>query len=291
MSTITPIGPASCSGASRPPRRLRFLVLAVALIVIAVVVDGSRTVPADPTKPIALMGDAPLISNEARVLRVATFNIHSGRGTDHRHDLARTAAVFSSPPDLLGLNEVRGTWHEALGRDQAAELGHRLGMQSAFVPTERRWWHGHFGNALLSRLPLQQIHRLPLAGQRGKAFRTATLAQFEFHGRPVQLLSAHVDSQSDRERQLSAVLSLFVGLQAPAILIGDLNSNSDDPQMKALLARPDVVDALSDAPPDARGRPHIDWILARGFRCRSGRLLENAASDHPAAIAELELTE
>ena len=89
--------------------------------------------------------------------------------------------------------------------------------------------------------------------------------------------------------QLRAVIALFLGLQSPAILIGDLNSNPDDPQLQGLLAHPDVVDALHEAPPDARGRQHIDWILAKGFRCRSARLIANDASDHPAAEAELEI--
>lgn len=287
MTSDTPTQPASSPGPSR--RRLRLWFVLIAVVVGAFVADGSRITPADPTKPIVLRGDAPLASSDRTVLRVATFNIHSGRGTDRRYDLARTSAVFTSPPDLLGLNEVRGTWNESLFPDQAARLGDLLGMRSAFVPTERRWWHDHFGNALLTRLPLRQIHRLPLAGTRGKAFRCATLAQFEFQQQTVQLLAVHVDSQSDRETQLRAVIALFLGLQSPAILIGDLNSNADDPQLQELLAHPDIVDALHEAPPDARGRQHIDWILAKGFRCRSGRLIANEASDHPAAEAELEI--
>jgi endonuclease/exonuclease/phosphatase family metal-dependent hydrolase len=262
----------------------------IAVFAGAVIADGSRITPADPTKPVVLRGDATPASPASNVLRVATFNIHGGRGADRRYDIARTAAVLSPPPDLIGLNEVRGTWNESLWPDQASQLGSLLGMPSAFVPTERRWWHDHFGNALLTRLPVRQIHRLPLPGTRGKAFRCATLAQFEFQRRPVQLLAVHVDSQSDREAQLRAVISLFLGLQPPAILTGDLNADRNDPRIRELLARPDVVDPLHDAPPDARGRQHIDWILARGFRSRSGRLIDNEASDHPAVVAELELT-
>ncbi len=289
MSSDTPSQPEPSPAPSRRPFR-RWLVLIAAVIGI-VVADGSRITPADPTNPIVLRvnGATPLVYPDVTVLRVATFNIHSGRGTDRRYDLARTAAVFTSPPDVLGLNEVRGTWNESLWPDQATQLGGLLRMRSAFVPTERRWWHDHFGNALLTRLPLRQIHRLPLAGTRGKAFRCAALAQFEFQQQTVQLLAVHVDSQSDREAQLRAVIALFLGLKSPAILIGDLNSNPDDAQLQELLAHPDVVDALHESPPDARGRQHIDWILAKGFRCRSARLIANEASDHPAAEAELEI--
>jgi endonuclease/exonuclease/phosphatase family metal-dependent hydrolase len=235
-----------------------------------------------------MLGDTPL-SSPSTVLSVATFNIHSGRGRDRKLDIGRTRAIFKSTPDIIGLNEVRGTWSEAaLGPNQATQLGNLLAMRYAFVPTERRWWHDHFGNALLSRLPIRDIHRLPLPGTRGKAFRNAILAQFEFQQKTVQLLSVHVDSQSDRELQLRTVLSLFQGLQPPAILIGDLNSTPEDPQLMQFLAQPDVIDALNGVEFSAGSR-RIDWILARGFRCRSSELVDNDASDHPLAIAELEL--
>jgi endonuclease/exonuclease/phosphatase family metal-dependent hydrolase len=262
------------------------LISLFSLAVGAFVGDGSRRTPADATKPILIQGAASPGSTDPKRLRIATFNIHSGRGLDHKTDLSRIAAVFDESPDVVGLNEVRGTLYESWWPDQAAQLGQRLAMESAFVPTERRWWHDHFGNGLLTRFPLRQIHRIPLVGTRGKAFRCATLAQFEFQQKPVQLLAVHVDSQSDREHQLRAVISLFLGLKPPAILIGDLNSGLDDPQLQDLVAQPDVTDSLHDVQ-----QRHIDWILTRGFHCHSGRLIENDASDHPAAIAELELIE
>lgn len=270
-------------------RQTRLWFLLISLAVAFALVDGSRCTPSDLSKPIVTVGDAPLVASPSAVLRVGTFNIHSGRGRDRQFNLARTAAVFSTPLDVAGLNEVRGTWDQSLGSDQAAQLGQLLGMRSIFLPTERRWWHDHFGNGLLTRIPLTQVQRIPLVCTRGKAYRCATLAQFELQSQTVQLLSVHVDSQSDREHQLQTIISLFLGLQTPAVLIGDLNSPQDDSQMIELLARPDVVNPLKDALPDKRGRPHIDWILARGFRCRSGQLIENDASDHPAAVAELEL--
>ncbi len=269
-------------------RRSRLWLAAALLLAVAAIFDGSRCTPADPNKPIQIVGSASLESDSA-VLRVGTFNIHSGRGRDRKTDLARTASVFKTPLDVVGLNEVRGTWSQSLGPNQAEQLSQLWGMQSAFMPTERRWWHDHFGNALLTRLSIRQIQRLPLPGLRGKAFRCAALSQVEFQKQTVQLLTVHIDSQSDREPQLQAVISMFLALQAPAILMGDLNSTSDDPQMGELLAHPDVVDAQQETPLDARGRKRIDWILARGLRCRSGKVVENDASDHPALVAEFEI--
>lgn len=251
--------------------------------------DGSRCVPADPNRPIAIVGTATPPDADHGVLRVATFNIHSGKGHDRKTDLDRTARVFASPLDVVGLNEVRGTWSESWGANQADQLGRKWGLQSAFIPTERRWWHDHFGNALLSRLPIHQIQRLPLPGKRGKAFRCAALAQVPFQKQTVQVLTVHVDSQTDRESQLQAVIAMFLALQPPAILMGDLNTTSEDAQLQTLLSRPDVVDAQSETPLDARGRKRIDWILARGLKCRSGGVVNNDASDHPALVAEFEL--
>jgi endonuclease/exonuclease/phosphatase family metal-dependent hydrolase len=263
--------------------------VALLLLAVVVIVDGSRCTPADPNKPIQIVGSAPLLESDGSVLRVGTFNIHSGKGRDRKADLVRTAGVFKMPLDFVGLNEVRGAWSQSIGPNQAEQLSELWGMQAAFIPTERRWWHDHFGNALLTRLPIRQIQRLPLPGLRGKAFRCAALAQVEFQMQTVQLLAVHIDSQSDRDSQLQSIIAMFVALQPPAILMGDLNSTSDDPQMGALLARPDVVDAQQDTPLDARGRKRIDWILARGLRCRSGQVLENEASDHPALVAEFEI--
>lgn len=284
MSSQTEQLPGVVSAPGR--RRQRMWLCLSALVIGAVLVDGSRPMPADATRPIPWRGIAAPAAVDSPRLRVATFNIHGARGRDRTTDIARTAAVFDVIPDIIGLNEVRGTVHEWWQPDQAAQLGQLLKLESAFIPVERRWWHEHFGNGLLTRMPVRQTVRIPLVGTRGKAFRCATLVQFEFRQTIVQVLSVHVDSQFDREQQLRTVISLFVGLQAPAILIGDLNSSPDDAQIRDLVARPDVVDALRDV-----AGHRIDWILARGFTCHAGRLIENEASDHPAAVAELDLVE
>lgn len=286
MST-PPLDLALATRAHRRRRRTIFLLLLVGIAL--TLSEGARRRPANPTRPLELRGETPLESRQGSVLRVASFNIHSARGTDRRRDIVRTAAVFPGKFDLVGLNEVQGTFDAAFGPDQAQQLGDLLGMRSSFIATESRWWHDHFGNGLLSRHPVRHLQRIPLAGLRDKAFRTAVLAQVLWHETQVQLLIAHVDSQSDRSRQLDAVLALFLGLQPPAVLMGDLNTSREDPALQRLLTRPDVVGSTSETLRDGRGRAPIDWILARGFRCRTCEVLDTDASDHPAVVADLEL--
>ncbi len=55
-------------------------------------------------------------------LRILTYNIHHGEGTDGRFDLARIAGVINGQrPDLVALQEVDRRTTRASGVDQAAE--------------------------------------------------------------------------------------------------------------------------------------------------------------------------
>ena len=66
-------------------------------------------------------------------LRVLSYNIHHGQGTDGRFDLARLAEVIDRlEPDLVALQEVDHRTRRAKGVDQAAELGRLTGMHSWF---------------------------------------------------------------------------------------------------------------------------------------------------------------
>lgn len=267
----------------RDPRRRFLACLPWLLLVGAVIGDGADRTPADATVPVAWRGPAP-VASESDVLRIATFNIHGGRGADGRLDLGRTTAQLGEF-DVAWLQEVHGGgWTGAM--DQAWELGQRLQIASAFLPTERRWWNDHFGNGLLTRLPVELVQRCPLPGTRGKAFRQAVLAEVTLQSRRVRILGVHVDRQDDRLRQLEIVSRMFLALQPPAILLGDLNTQTDDPSLAALLAAPDVIDPLSDV---AEAHGHIDWILARGLECRNIEYVTGDASDHPSVQAEFSL--
>lgn len=228
------------------------------------------------------------VSETRETLRVGTFNIHGGKGRDRRRDLARTARNLEEL-DVVGLYEVRGDWF-AWQPDQAEQLGRMLKMDSWFAPSEQTGWFDRFGNGLLSRLELTSVQRIPLPGTQSKRFRNAVLTGVRWQGRVVRVLAVHVDSTRDRERQLELVSDLFLSLEEPAVLMGDLNSTENDPTLKRLLTTPGVIDVLtatesSDRQPDR----HIDWILVRGLKPVRAEIRDDGASDHPVVRAELEL--
>lgn len=256
-----------------------WLVLAFVTTVGVGVWIGSNRTPADATAPLALQNPERIAPFDRPILCLGTYNIHGGVGTDDVFDLSRIAENLRGT-DLAGLYEV----HAGYASDQAADVAEQLDMASVFAATERRWWHNHFGNALLTRVPLQSLHRIPLPGTQGKKFRNAVLANVAWGPTTVHVLAVHLDRVQDRERQLRLTIDLFRSLAAPAILMGDLNTTRDDPDLAALLAEPEVQDALEATGVSGPGG-RIDWLIFKGLECVDAELIASPASDHPAITA------
>ncbi len=274
-----------------PDRRRRFVpslrLASFGLITGLVVAWGSDRQPADVTAPIVWYGQSPYVEPSDDVLRIASFNIHSGKGADNRLDLTRTCRALQDV-DFAGLFEVRArAWN--LFPSQAGCLADQLQMRTVFLPTERRWWHDHFGNALLTARPVAGIQRIPLIGTRGKAFRQAVLVDIPLQGETVHIVMVHLDSERDREQQLAAVIRLFLSLEAPAVLMGDLNTRQNDSQLAALLSQPGVASAIHAQLEKYAPTNNIDWIITRGLECVSAAYDATDASDHPIVKAELRL--
>ena len=221
-----------------------------------------------------------------RTLRIATYNIHSGVGADGRFDLARIAADLMSF-DLVGLNEVQGAF--SAGHDQASQLGAILGERALFAPTENRWFHGHFGNGLLHRPDFDGYQRIPLAGSSGRGKRNVIQTRILTAGKPISVLTTHIDRGADRAAQLQTVRQMFLALPEPAILMGDMNSEKADPLIAPLRTSPGVTDGIARILGDKDPSDRIDYIFTRGVKWRDGGLRDSKASDHPMVWGEVEV--
>jgi endonuclease/exonuclease/phosphatase family metal-dependent hydrolase len=259
-----------------------------AVVALLVVWKASLRVDCGPETGTTLSGTAVATPSAKSTFRIATFNIHGGEGPDGRFELRRTADVLRNF-DLVGLNEVHGryAWETV---DQSEWLGRELGTAWLFAPTEERWWHYRFGNALLCKMPVAGWQRLPLPSQYGRSYRNLVLAEVPFQGRTVRVVVTHLERSEPRDRraQWQFVSSLFLSLAEPAVLLGDMNSDETEPALAALLATPGVHDPLRETLGGQTPR-RIDWILARGLKTTDAGVRDDGASDHPCVWAELAL--
>ena len=266
----------------RPRKRVKIIVLlAIVAVSIVLYVDRRHAGPG-VGKKFNVPASGFAATSAAKTLRVATFNIHSGKGKDNRIDLERIASQLQNV-DIVGLNEVRGS--EWFGESsQACILGEKLKMPWLFVPGEKRWGRRDFGNGALCRLPVESWLRLPLPNKRDHGRRNMLLLRVIHQERPINVLIVHIVNTEEDARQLHSVIDLFLSLKEPAILMGDLNTRVHNPLLRSLLDRPDVQTAV-----DHRlGEENlIDWIIFRGLVRLNSKIYPVGASDHPALHVEL----
>ncbi|MBK8976245.1 MAG: endonuclease/exonuclease/phosphatase family protein [Planctomycetes bacterium] len=228
-------------------------------------------------------GDLQSGAGAAR-LRVGTFNIHGGKGTDGVRNLARTAAVLQGL-DLIGLQEVRRRLVPPAA-PQVAALAARLGLGWLLLPTERRFGAAHRGNGLLTRWPIADWRVEPLLPRSTGGYRSLARLQLGDRRPGIDVFVTHVTRRPERDVQLATVLERFVTTPR-AILLADLNARPDHPALRALLDRGDATDAIATTLGPADHTERVDWILTRGLRVLAGGRIDGPASDHPAYWAEL----
>ena len=258
--------------------------LAAALIGL-IIWDGADRRATDATRPMVQSPQSSAKHESPDYLKLASFNIHGGKGSDGVRSLARTAELLADS-DFAGLYEVKAT-SDVTVPNQASALARTGDAGWLFAPTERRWWSDHFGNGLLFRVPVRSSLRFPLVNTRGKAYRNAILSTVELKGAAVRIVAVHIDRENDRRQQLETVIELFLSLQKPCLLMGDLNTIATDPLLEDLVARQDVRSPLQESLEGHLPSQNIDWIFTRGLRTISVNLVENTASDHPLLKAEL----
>lgn len=257
------------------------------MILIALVFVGLAGCTGQPARPVELT--------------VLTYNIHHAEGTDKKLDVERIANVIRAlEPDLVALQEVDVGTKRTDGVDQAAELGRMTGMQHAHGPS-MDFQGGKYGNAILTRIPLQLSTVVPLphrpGGQREpRAALAATVRLGPPDGRDIVFISTHFDhtgEASDRVAQAEAVNAQLGSSPALSILAGDFNCEPGSPPMVELEKQWTRVSDGGNSYPSAGPSKGIDHILVRpGDRWRvieSTVIAEPVASDHRPVMVKLKL--
>jgi endonuclease/exonuclease/phosphatase family metal-dependent hydrolase len=181
-------------------------------------------------------------------LRVATYNVHACIGTDGRHDPDRVAAVVGElDADVVALQEFTYPASVAIENREPVELVTLDGYQCALGPT-RQIATRCFGNALLARHPIVDVHRIDLSVDRREP-RGAIATTIDVDGMPVHFLTVHLGLRvSERRFQVRQLLSYLDSVRhSLVVVLGDFN----------------------DWLPGRSAAHVLDWRLGRSVRLRS----------------------
>jgi endonuclease/exonuclease/phosphatase family metal-dependent hydrolase len=243
----------------------------------------------------------------SETLRVLSYNIHHGQGTDGRLDLPRLARVIAEvQPDLVALQEVDSGATRSGGIDQAALLGQLTGLTALYGPF-MDFEGGSYGMALLSRWEVVRSRNVVLPGAclscscnplpcpEGRAS-VVLVARSPRTGRQVVLAGVHLyQSEAERLAQARALTAALEPEQAPVLLVGDFNSQRGTVVMEDLATDWHVLE--KEGPPEtfpaAAPTRELDFVLSRKdalLELISHRVLpEQVASDHRPVLAEFRL--
>ncbi len=222
-------------------------------------------------------------------LRVLTYNIHHCQGTDGKFDYARIAKIITQlKPDVVALQEVDRETRRASGLDQAKRLGELTRLRHAFG-TAMYFSGGEYGEAILSRFPLDDIKAYRLPFRAGQEPRTALAARIQpDNGLPEFIfVGTHLchQSQETRTEQAQRINRVFAARGGPpVILAGDLNARPGSNPMKVLLTDR-WIDAIAP-------RSRIDYVLYRSsdpWQVLEVNIVDDlVASDHRPVFAVLQ---
>lgn len=225
-------------------------------------------------------------------IRVLTYNIHHGEGLDGQIDLARIARVIrDADADLVALQEVDRGVERTQRIDQPAVLAALTGRRAIFEKNIE-YQGGEYGNAVLSRLPVEHHENHYLPKSRPNEQRGLLEVQVRVGGAKLVFFATHFDHRADDGERLASVAMLkeLVEQQRglPVIVAGDLNALPGSrviADMDTFLTDSFVVAGEPGLtyPADEPER-RIDYVMHNGrlgLRCVAHRVIaELVASDH-----------
>jgi endonuclease/exonuclease/phosphatase family metal-dependent hydrolase len=258
-------------------------------------------------------------------IRVVTYNIHHGVGTDKKFGLERIAKLLmAEKPDIIALQEVDQGTKRASGVDQPAEFARLMGMKAVFgrnIPFEG----GGYGTAVLTRLPIRSSKSVKLKSfyadtPKHKEQRGVQVLELGKRGEPGLLfLCTHLDYRPPDEERMNSAKTINELIRKyggkPAIIAGDFNATPESGPIREFEKEWKVAGGDgADAKPQAAGgdvdakdakailtfpadKPDrwIDYVMyrpAKKWKVVEVRVLDEAvASDHRPVLTVLRRVE
>lgn len=229
-----------------------------------------------------------------------TYNVFSGRTLDGRYDLdGKIEAIRAVSPDILGLNEIHRNTNHSGHTSQTDIIADALGYKYRFFARAIDHDGGEYGIALMTRFPLLECRAVPVPDappdQMERYFepRVHIDAVLDADGRKIHVLTSHYGLTNAEQTRAVAETMCLSKTDMPAVFMGDLNAEPDNPVLAPLferffdtgegVGRGETMTFRSDAP-DRR----IDYIfVTHDFTVRRMYVSNVTASDHRPVVAEV----
>lgn len=159
--------------------------------------------------------------------RIASYNIHKGRGLDGMVRIERIGRVLAEiDADIVALQEVVSHEGRSIQDHQAGYLADRLGYFYAIGET-RKHRGGVYGNVTLSRASFEMVRHVDLSvpghEERGVLRTDIRLGQNLVHVFNVHLGTAHRERRTQAVRLVDEDLLRSIDISGPRIVVGDFN--------------------------------------------------------------------
>jgi len=234
-------------------------------------------------------------------IRVMDYNLHNGFNIKGHLDMEAIAQVIEdSDADIVALQEVSRGWVVNGRIDMLTWLSQRLDMSYVFGPTTGPLW----GNAILSRYPIVGYTQHDLPPRDLPLLRGFTSATIDMgNGTQLQVIATHfhhpatVARKGDADIRLlqSAAIIDFWNNASFTVLLGDLNGEPHDPEIK-MLQQAGLVDAaavVGGTPactsPSDNPQKRIDYIwVSPDLKVNDVQVPVTTASDHLPVVAVID---
>jgi len=160
-------------------------------------------------------------------IRVATYNIHKGRGMDGLTRIERIARVLETiDADIVALQEVVSHEGFSIEDHQAEYLARRFGYSHTIGET-RKHLGGIYGNVTLSRWAFEQIQQVNLSvpgrEERGVLRTDVRLGPHLLHVFNAHLGTGFLERRKQATRLVARDALKAIDIRGPRIVLGDFN--------------------------------------------------------------------
>ncbi len=233
----------------------------------------------------------------ANVIRIATYNIASGRYTERGLE-PMNALLADQNIDVAGLQELdrfnRRNNYDMLG--EFLKFGYF--SQCRYQKTID-FMGGEYGIGVLSRLPVLESSGGPLPNNRQEG-RAYVRILVEKDGRKIAVYNTHLayESRALRTQQMEYVLQVMDADPTPyKILTGDFNVELSREEVYPMLKRYNLANGWENVWFDTFNRPGPDMkissidniVFSTNIRLKKADMICSSLSDHNPFWAELEL--